>query len=65
MRMIYERMKIVVEPSCAVPLAALLKHTRRFAGQRVAIIFSGGNVDLEKLPFGSTVTTPSAPDKHG
>ena len=51
MRMIYERMKIVVEPSCAVPLAALLKHSPRFAGQKVAIILSGGNVDLNKLPF--------------
>ncbi len=51
MRMIYERMKIVVEPSCAVPLAALLKHREGFSGQKVAIILSGGNVDLEKLPF--------------
>ncbi len=63
MRMIYERMKIVVEPSCAVPLAALLKHSGQFAGQRVAIILSGGNVDLEKLPFGSA-TTAGAPDRH-
>ncbi len=64
MRMIYERMKIVVEPSSAVPLAALLKHRERFAGQRVVIILSGGNIDLEKLPFGSAVATPGAPGRH-
>lgn len=51
MRLIWERMKLVVEPSGAVPLAALLKHKDRFAGQKVGIIFSGGNVDLGKLPF--------------
>lgn len=51
MRLIYERMKIVIEPSCAVPLAALLKHKERFKGQKVGIILSGGNVDLGKLPF--------------
>ena len=51
MRLIYERMKIVIEPSCAVPLAALLKHKERFKGQKVGIILSGGNVDLAKLPF--------------
>jgi threonine dehydratase len=51
MRLIYERMKIVIEPSCAVPLAALLKHKERFNGQKVGIILSGGNVDLGKLPF--------------
>lgn len=51
MRLIYERMKIVIEPSCAVPLAALLANKERFAGKKVGIILSGGNVDLEKLPF--------------
>lgn len=51
MRLIYERMKIVIEPSCAVPLAALLKNKERFQGQKVGIILSGGNVDLGKLPF--------------
>lgn len=51
MRLIYERMKIVIEPSCAVPLAALLKNKERFKGQKVGIILSGGNVDLGKLPF--------------
>lgn len=51
MRLIYERMKIVVEPSCAVPLAALLANQDRFRGKKVGIILSGGNVDLERLPF--------------
>jgi threonine dehydratase len=52
MRLIWERMKIVIEPSCAVPLAAVLKHKDRFAGHKVGIILTGGNVDLGKLPFG-------------
>lgn len=51
MRLVYERMKIVIEPSCAVPLAALLANKERFAGKKVGIILSGGNVDLGKLPF--------------
>ncbi len=51
MRLIWERMKIIVEPSCAVPFAALLKNKERFAGQKVGIILTGGNVDLGKLPF--------------
>ncbi|SHI01476.1 threonine dehydratase [Chryseolinea serpens] len=46
MRLIWERMKIVVEPSCAVPLAAVLKSKEKFKGKRVGIILSGGNVDL-------------------
>lgn len=51
MRLIYERMKIIVEPSAAVPLAALLANQDRFAGKKVGIILSGGNVDLGNLPF--------------
>jgi threonine dehydratase len=46
MRLIWERMKIVVEPSCVVPLAAVLKSKEKFKGKRVGIILSGGNVDL-------------------
>jgi len=49
MRLVYERMKIVVEPSGVVPLAALLKNKSLFTGKRVGIIFSGGNVELKKL----------------
>ncbi|KUG08931.1 serine dehydratase [Solirubrum puertoriconensis] len=51
MRLIWERMKIVVEASSAVALAALLKEKTRYAGKRIGIILSGGNVDLSKLPF--------------
>jgi threonine dehydratase len=51
MRLLFERMKIVVEPSGAVTLAALLANKERFAGKKVGIILSGGNVDLGKLPF--------------
>ena len=51
MRLVWERMKLVVEPSAAVPLAALLAHRDRLAGLRVGIILSGGNVDLDRLPW--------------
>jgi len=51
MRLIMERMKIIIEPSCSVPLAALLANKERFAGKKVGIILSGGNVNLAKLPF--------------
>lgn len=53
MRLIWERMKIIIEPSCAVPLAAVLQRKDHFIGKRVGIILTGGNVDLEKLPFSS------------
>jgi threonine dehydratase len=51
MRAVWERMKTVVEPSAAVPLAALLDGGVDLAGRRVGIIFSGGNVDLAALPW--------------
>ncbi len=51
MRMIWERMKIIIEPSSAVPLAAILENKVDVKGKRVGIILSGGNVDLGKLPF--------------
>jgi threonine dehydratase len=51
MRMIWERMKIIVEPSAAVPLACLLEGTLEVRGTRVGIIVSGGNVDLDRLPW--------------
>jgi len=51
MRLIWERMKIIIEPSSAVPFASLIKNKQHFQGKRVAIILSGGNVDLNKLPF--------------
>lgn len=49
LRLVYERMKIVIEPSSAVPLAAVFKHKQKFMGQKVGIILSGGNVDLSRL----------------
>ncbi len=48
MRLIWERIKIIVEPSCAVPFAAVLKEKEKFSGRRVGIILTGGNVDLER-----------------
>lgn len=51
MKLIWERMKIIVEPSSAVALAGLLKQQARFANKRIGVILSGGNVDLTKLPF--------------
>lgn len=47
----WQRMKIVMEPSSAVPLATILKNKEIFAGKRVGVIVTGGNVDLEKLPW--------------
>ncbi len=49
LRLVYERMKIIIEPSCAVPLAAVLKNPALFKGKKVGIILSGGNVDLSKF----------------
>ncbi len=51
MRLIYERMKIIVEPSGAVPFAAIVEYPELFQGGNVGLILSGGNVDLRKLPF--------------
>ncbi len=49
LKLIYERMKIVIEPSSAVPLAAVLKNKELFAGKKTGIILTGGNVDLVKF----------------
>ena len=46
---IWERMKIIVEPSCVVPVAAVIKSKELFAGKKVGIILSGGNVDLSSI----------------
>jgi len=51
MRLLWQRMKQVVEPSSAIALAAVLGHRERFAGQRVGLVLSGGNVDLDALPW--------------
>ena len=44
-------MKIIMEASCAPPLAAILKNPDVFSGKRVGVIVTGGNVDLDKLPW--------------
>lgn len=51
MRTIWENMKIIVEPSGAVPLAAVREHAGLFVGKRVGVIISGGNADLDALPW--------------
>ena len=51
MRLVWERMKIIIEPSSAVPLAAVLQQKEKFANQKIGIIISGGNVDVNQLPF--------------
>jgi threonine dehydratase len=51
MRLVWERMKVVIEPSAAVPLAAIMEGKLDIKGRRVAIVFSGGNVDLDALPW--------------
>jgi threonine dehydratase len=51
MRLLWDRLKQAVEASAAVPLAAILRHPERFRGKRVGVILSGGNVDLDALPW--------------
>ncbi len=51
MKLTWQRMKIVMEASCAVPLATIIKNKDRFAGKRVGVIITGGNVDLDTLPW--------------
>jgi threonine dehydratase len=51
MRTVWERMKIIIEPSSAVPVAAVLNQKNGLTGKKVGIILTGGNVDLEKLPW--------------
>ena len=51
MHLVWRRMKIIIEPSSAVPLAVILQNKGLFAGKKAGIIVSGGNVDLMNLPF--------------
>jgi len=51
MKMIWEGLKIYIEPSSAVTLAIILENREMFANKKVALILSGGNVDLDKLPW--------------
>lgn len=55
MLLVWQVLKIIIEPSCAVPVAALLKGRLPVAGQRVGVILSGGNVDLRALPWLSEI----------
>lgn len=51
MRFIWERMKIIIEPSSAVAFAAILKEKKQFKNKKIGVIISGGNVDVNNLPF--------------
>lgn len=51
MKLAWKHLRVVMEPSSAVPLAVILKHKARFAGQRLGVIVTGGNVDLDTLPW--------------
>ncbi len=51
MRLIWTRMKIIIEPSSAVPFAAILSNKEKFKNKKIGIIISGGNVDLDHLPW--------------
>ena len=51
MRLVWERMKIIIEPSSAVPVAAIIQHPEVFINKKVGIIISGGNVDFDHLPW--------------
>jgi threonine dehydratase len=61
MRMLWDELHVIVEPSSAVPFAALLEGRLQLAGQRVAIVLTGGNVDLDRLPW----SLASAPQGQG
>ena len=51
MRLVWERMKIIIEPSSAVPVAAIIQYPEVFINKKVGIIISGGNVDFDHLPW--------------
>ena len=51
MKLTWQRMKIIIEASCAVPLAVILKNPDVYRGKKVGVIITGGNVDMDKLPW--------------
>ncbi len=51
MKLVWERMKIIIEPSSAVTIAAVIRSKEMWQGKKVGVIVSGGNVDLTNLPF--------------
>jgi threonine dehydratase len=50
-KLVWERMKIVIEPSCALALASVIKNKAMFKGQKLVLVITGGNVDLVSLPW--------------
>ena len=55
MRFIWERTKLIIEPSAAVPVGLLLEKKIDLSGLKIGVILSGGNVDLDKLPWQNTI----------
>ena len=51
MKLIWQHLKIICEPSCSLPLAGIIKNKEQFLGKKIGIIITGGNVDLKNLPF--------------
>jgi threonine dehydratase len=51
MKLTWQKLRVVMEPSCAPPLATILKNPEIFRGKRVGVVITGGNVDLDKLPW--------------
>jgi threonine dehydratase len=51
MKLVWRYLKIVIEPSASVPLAVIMAHPDPFAGKRVGLLLTGGNLDLDKLPW--------------
>ena len=51
MRFAWECLKIIIEPSCAITLAAILHNKQIFRGKKIGLIITGGNVDLDNLPW--------------
>ena len=51
MRMVWQRLKIIIEPSCSIVLAAILTNKKQFYNKRIGLILTGGNVDLDTLPW--------------
>ena len=51
MKLIWQRLNIICEPSCSLPLAGILKNKDEFKGKKIGVIITGGNIDLGNLPF--------------
>ena len=51
MRMIWQRLKIIIEPSCSIVLGAILTDNKQFHNKRIGLILTGGNIDLDALPW--------------